>query len=492
MSVKHGVWFCLMMVLLVFSAQPAAARDVLQGDQCSVAARQTIVGDLFVLCRTLQIDGTVQGNVIGAATTAQINGRVDGSLYLLTGQLVVSAEIGRSIHFLGPALRIDRGTTFSAADADILSLSLSTQIDEGVRVPNSVVGVGYQLVLDGEIGGEVSFWGSALTLTGRIDRDVYATVGNSESAGVAELQTLLTLLPVSVALERPGLRVAEGASIEGTLYYTAPVEGSIDAELTNPPQFTQVSIQPDLAQIAAIAQTTDARRELGGFLAQVVREFLSLFLVGALVLLIFPGGFNAPLRSLASRPLPSVGLGLLTFVISFPLLAILVFFSVLVVFALGLLQLGDLTVAGAVVLSVLNLGLGTAFYFIAIFVSRALVCLGIGRIVMQIFRAGAGARGSALVQVALGALLLSVAFSLPVVGWLISAVAAFLGLGALLNYGQAQMEWRRKPASIRSTGTFALPNHSSEARQYPPPMPGGETGAPGMSNLPAGFRWWDD
>lgn len=482
----------VLLVLIFLSIGSASARDVIQGDQCRVPARQTIEGDLFVLCRTLEIDGVVEGNVIGAATTAQIGGRVAGSLYLLAGELTLSGEIGESVHFAGPALRITPEAELSAPGADVLSLSLSTVLDEQAQVPDSVIAVGYQLVLAGAVDGEVNFWGSALNITGSVAQDVHATVGNSESTGVAELQTLLTFLPVDVRLERPGLRLAESARVEGILSYSAPVPGIIEADLEQQPIFTEIDTQPDLAQIADIVQTADAGRELGIYLAQVLREFLSLFLVGGLVLLFSPNGFSAPLRNLSARPLPSVGFGLLTFVVSFPVLAILVFSSVLIIVALGLLQLGDLTLASAVVLGVVNLALGALFYFIAIFVSRALVSLGLGRILLRVLRPGSVLRQSTPVQLAVGSLALAIVFSLPAVGWLLSAVAAFLGLGALLNDLQGQIEARRRPQIVRPGGQIALPSRSAEARNYPPPMLDGGQKAPGMENLPTGFRWWED
>jgi hypothetical protein len=489
MRLKRALIWLLVITCVSFGT--ASARDIVQGDQCTIGVRQVISGDLFVLCRTLQIDGEVQGNVIGAATRAVINGQV-GNIYLLAGELIVGGEVDGSVHFIGPAMRITSDTTFVTPDADLLSLSLSTQLEDEARIPNSVVAVGYQLVLDGAVGGEVSFWGSALNIAGHVTRDVNATVGNSETTGVAELQTLLTFLPVDVTLERPGLRVSETAQIEGVLSYTAPVPGVIEATLAQPPVFTEVVSQPDLTQIAEIVQTEDAGRQIGAFLTQVLREFLSLFIVGGLVLLISPNGFSTSLRSLGARPLPSVGLGLLTFIISFPLLTILVFSSLLIVFAMGLLQLGDLTVAGAVVLGVINLAIGTAFYFVAIFVSRALVSVGVGRLILRLSRRGSSTRQNTLLHLVVGSFILALLFSLPTIGWLLSAVAAFLGLGALLNDLQAQMDVRRRPQLARGGGQIALPRRSDEARHYPPPMLDGGQGAPGMDNLPGGFRWWDD
>jgi hypothetical protein len=479
-------------VLLLGNAQLVSAREIRQGDQCRVPAREVIESDLFVLCRTLEIDGQVLGNIIGGATTAEINGSVAGNIYLFAGQLSLNGSVGGSVHFLGPAINIGNGTTFENLASDLISASLSTTIEPTAQIPDDVVAVGYQLVLNGNVADEVNYWGSALSVAGNIGGDINANVGDSESAGVAELQALLTFLPVSVTLERPGLRVAESASIGGLLSYTAPSPGAIDASLSQPPVYTEVNVQPELVEIAAITEPEDATRQIALYFNQVLREFLTLVLIGALALLLVPNALPAPLRSLSVRPLPSLGVGLLTFVVSFPVVAILLVLSALIIFALGLLQLGDMTWGSAVLLSALNLGLGSIFYFIAIFVSRAVVCLGLGRMIVRIVRPGLGGRNTAYVQLLIGAAVAALLFSLPTVGWIASAIAAFLGLGAILTLIQSNIEDRRRTPQVRMAAPVPLPSRSAEAHQFPPPMLDSGSRAPGMDNLPVGFRWWDD
>jgi hypothetical protein len=484
------LWAALVLMIVVIGAVPAFAREIRQGDQCRVGAREVIRGDLFVLCRSLVIDGQVNGNVIGAATTAAINGEIEGATYIIAGQLDVGGTLQNTLHFLGISLNIGTDARLLGSTTGLMSASLSTHLRAGTSIPDSIVGIGYQLVLDGEVRDGVSFWGSALQVGGHVRGDVNASVGDSQSAGFAELQRLLTLLPISVELIRPGLFVQETAVVDGVLNYAAPTEGVIDAQLAHPPQFTQVIVQPDLAQIAQITEPEDAGREFILFAGRVLREFVTLVFVGVVALILIPGVFQAPLRSLTTRPLPSFGLGLLTFVVSFPVFFILLGLVVIAIFVLSLLQLGDITLASAVLLGSVHLGLTGVFYFIAIFVSRVMVCLRLGRLISSRWRTGA--RYGAYAHLALGALVLSVLFTLPVVGWLISAVTAFLGLGAVLTHLQSQMEMRRRPIPVRGMAAMHLPSRSEDARQFPPPMLDISANAPGMDNLPSGFRWWDD
>jgi hypothetical protein len=162
------------------------------------------------------------------------------------------------------------------------------------------------------------------------------------------------------------------------------------------------------------------------------------------------------------------------------------------VFALGLLQLGDVTFAGAFLFGAANLSLISVFYVVAIFVSRVLICIAFGRVVLRVLKWSASARTLPYVNLAVGALLLALAFALPVVGWLFSAVCAFLGLGAILANIQGQVEARRQGAYVRTAGALVLPAHPEEARQFPPPILDSGRTAPGMENLPTGFHWWDD
>jgi hypothetical protein len=87
-----------------------------------------------------------------------------------------------------------------------------------------------------------------------------------------------------------------------------------------------------------------------------------------------------------------------------------------------------------------------------------------------------------------GVALLAVLYSLPFIGWLLSAVSAFLGLGALLLVFRSQMRTIRDTPSSR----IRLLPRLRDVPQIPPPIIGDSTHTPGMDNLPEGFRWWDD
>jgi hypothetical protein len=473
--------------LLGTNYPPSAARETRQGDQCVVAQDEVINGNLFVLCRTLVVAGRVNGNLMGAATTAQLKGTVTGAVYLLAGQLDVEGLVGKNLHFAGPVLRLQPTARFEDTRADLLSASLSTVVADGASIPGSITDVGYQLVVHGQTGGEINFWGSALTLNGQIGGDVDATVGDPESTGISQLQTLLIPFSWDVELINPGLVVSPRGQIAGDLRYAGPTGGRIDGAVSGQTMYTPVIVQPTLTQIIS--------EEQGGlrlYLSQVIREFITLAIIGLLALAFLPRPLQQALRTLQARSLPSIGLGLLAFILSFPIILIFLLFSILIVFMLSLLQLESLVFGGGILLAITNLGGATIFYFVAIFISRVIVGLAMGRLVVRLAVRDESTPRAAVISLLVGLALLALAGSLPVIGWVVNAVVVFLGLGAVLIVLQAQLRSYRDgaPASIRVTPILVKSGY--ETPVFPPPMLDDGPKTPGMDNLPPGFKWWDD
>lgn len=466
-------------VLLVMgNLRGVSAHDVLQGDQCVIPSGEHLMGNVFVICRELIVSGEIDGNLFGGAANILIDGTVDGSLYLAGGQMDITGEVGGDVHFAGGVLNIKPTARLRSASADLISLSVSTVVEQ-TRIPGSVTNVGYQLLIDGTVGREVSFWGSALTIDDVIGGDVTATVGDPTSTGVSELRTVFNFLPVDVTLVNPGLRVGEAGMVDGRLRYAGPVEGEIAVELPFAPEYTPVTNQTDFT----ITPEESLAERLRDYAAQAVREFVSLALVGMVGLLLTPRSLQAPIYSLRVRPLPSLGVGLLTFIISFPIFLIVILFSIALILLLSVLQLGDLALIGGVIVNILNLGGAGLFYFTAIFVSRVIVCIALGRFMVRLLLGDRPERYMTYVSLLLGVVLLALASSLPYVGWLINALAAFLGLGAILTLIQRQLE-------IARSANTPEPKRPEEARQLPPPVIDDQPRAPGTDNLPDGFRWW--
>jgi len=493
MRIKR-VLIVLLVMGIVLGHGNTSAREVRQGDQCIIGANEVIRGNLFALCRTLIVNGRIEGDLIGAATRGEINGDVRGDVYLLSGQLDINGTLNGDLHFGGAVLRLLRAAKFENSESDLIGVSLSTTLADGVTIPGSITNVGYQLLLDGTVGNEINFWGAALTVNGSAGGDVEATVGDPQS-GISQLQTLLIPFSWDVNLTNPGLVVGEDASVAGDLRYSGPVEGRLDGTVEGRLIFTPVITQPDLTQI--IAEDEGAPRGLSIYLSQALREFIALAIIGVIGVVVIPRPLQTPIKHIENRPLPSMGLGLLTFIVAFPIVLMLIIFIVLIIFILLLLQLDGLLLSliSGTLLGTL-IGANSIFFFVAIFISRIIVCLWAGRSLVRLALGGDSSPRMTALGLLIGIGLLALLSSLPVVGWVINALALFLGLGAVMIGAQAQFRLYRDggpPMPLR-VGVAAplLPRRPERSHPFPPPIMHDNTQSVGMDNLPEGFTWWDD
>lgn len=478
-------WFVVVFIVL-FGTKTVLAREVLQGSDCTVSANQVIEGNVFVLCQTFTLNGTINGDILGAAFNAKINGTINGDIYMLAGQMDVHGRVDQDLIFAGPALRIHPNAAFGAARGDVMSLSLSTEIFDGARVPGSVTSLGYQLNIWGDVDREVSFWGSALTIAGTVDGDVDAVVGDAEISDVSQLQALLVPFRFEVTLRSPGLVVTEDAIINGRLRYSSTSPGVIAGNLEEEPIFSEVVNLPDFSQINELTEDNNVAW-LGGYLTVVVREFVTLAVIGLAAAYWLPRPLQAPTQTLRNRPLNSLGTGILAFILSIGIWVVVLLLIILVLLLLAALQLGDLAVVALMILGLLNIGGASAFYFIAIYVSRVIVCLTAGRIIVRFALGDDGSPRMLYLHLLVGIVILSVLVFLPLVGGILNALALALGLGSII------LTLTNTRINRRPLAPAHLPTAPQSARQIPPPPVLSEKPqGPGMDNLPSGFEWWDD
>jgi hypothetical protein len=325
---------------------------------------------------------------------------------------------------------------------------------------------------------------------------VTTVIGDSRSTGVAgQIENLLFMLPFKVDLIDPGLSVTRDAVINGDLYYQSPAAGTLNGTVSGEVTFDEIVSEPTLADL--VEQEESRVNALDAYVRQFFREFAALSVVGLVILLIAPQSVLTPLYNLRQRPLSSLGAGVLTLILSFPLVLLAFILSLLILIVLGILRLDSVALVSAIVLGVMNFGGASVFYFVAIFGARVIACLALGRMVTRRLTIS-GTMRSWVVSLLVGVVLLALFASLPAVGWLFNALALFLGLGALFNVSQnwlrnvREQPVNRYTAAASASGSETLIMPLPAGSPKPPPMIE-ETPLPrGMENLPDGFNWWDD
>ena len=469
------------------------ARELLDQDICFIDADTTLEGDAFVVCGELTVEGTITGNLIGIARSAVITGEVDGSIYLAGLELDVNGTVNRDVHYLGLALNINAPASFDE-NSSLLVASLSNSIGESTYIPGSVISLGYQLIINGAVGREVNFWGSALEVSGHVIGDVYATVGNAESDGVAtQIERLLIPFPIDVNLIDPGLRVSETGFVEGTLEYTGPTKALIQGDVG------EAEIHNDTSQVFPAGEPTAAG--LTTYFRRVFNEFITLGFIGVMGLLLIPKQMQSPLSVMQLHPISTFGVGMLSFILSFPITLIFLLMSLAIVVILRLfLPLQEIVMVGGLVLGLTNIGIAGLFYFTALYISRVIVGMALGRVILKLMGRDDKTLRSYFVALGFGLFLLSMSSAIPVVGWIFTAMALFLGLGAILSVLRKQMQrFRETPATLQPAVPYyqsepisVLPYFPEDSIRYSPPMLDERSRAVGSDNLPAGFDWWGE
>jgi hypothetical protein len=171
----------LVALFLVTGASVAAAQDtqlggkIQAGGQITIAADETVDGDLYASGGRVLIEGTVDGDLIVGAGQVTISGQVSGDVMASAGTVDISGEV------TGDA-RVASGqaTVSGSIGEDLFIASGQTTISESAEVGEDLVFGSGRMVMNGTVGGDV------LGATGDYDRQ--GTVNGTENVTVREVE----------------------------------------------------------------------------------------------------------------------------------------------------------------------------------------------------------------------------------------------------------------------------------------------------------------
>jgi cytoskeletal protein CcmA (bactofilin family) len=390
----------------------AQAADVRYGSQIVVAADEVIDDDLIVYGQTVEIEGTVKGDVIAMGREITINGDVEGSV-AVTGQIIqVNGDVTGSVYVTGYSLIIGRG---SDVDRNVMFTGFSLITEKESTVGRGVYVTGYQTIINGEIADDVVVTSSALKINGAVGGNVEATVNEAGSA-----PPFTPNFPGAVTMVAPGYRVGEEATIGG--------EEDIETASRN----------VDLGETFSSYAWRILRGRLG--------EFIALLLVGGLLLWLWPGMVQSTTTAAQKKPLPSAGWGCIV-TLAFPILMVLGIIALIIAaVVIGLVTFGQLTGQVVSIGAVSIAWIAVVFNFILFTVTKVIVALAVGRLIMNRFALQMKPIWLSLSSLALGALIYQILRVIPVLGWFVALITILVGLGAMFIV--VRQRTRPAPASI--------------------------------------------
>ncbi|MGB3632527.1 MAG: hypothetical protein WA982_00650 [Rubrobacteraceae bacterium] len=409
--------FGVALLAALLFASSAGAIETRSGDDVVIGSDEVVEDDLYAGADNVTVDGTVKGDLVAGGGTIRINGTVEGDLIAAGQTVIVNGKVEDDARIAGQALVI--GEDARIAD-DLISAAYSLEGKPGSTVGGELIYGGYQALLAGTVDQNVRGGMGALELDGNVGGNVNVGVGgaNGEPTGAQFAPNPEVTLPDV----EPGLTLTDSARVGGNLNYESSTRGDIasGAEIAG-----NVNYQEVAADEAAEPGPTGAT----AVLLDSARRFVTLLLIGLLLVWVTPGLVRGAADVLRDRPLISLGWGALDFVV-FGVAALLVLLAtVLLALGFGLVTLGGLAAA--------IIGLGT----LAEVVLAVVFAIAIGFLapVIVSFLGGRMLLGWALpdraedrvLPLVAGLILYVLLRAIPILGILVAIAVALIGLGAL-------------------------------------------------------------
>jgi hypothetical protein len=338
------------------------------------------------------------------------------ALATLPAAAVQQSELGGKVRS-GQEVTVPSGET---VQGDLIASAGRVRIDG--RVDGDLVASGGEVTVAGTVTGDVLVGAGSTTISGQVGGDVRAGTGQARIEGqVGE----------DLVLGAGQATVARGAQVGGDLIFGAGrmrLDGAVTGSvLGTAGDYTRTGTVGGSEQVRV--QQPEGERTLTDRGFDLLRRYVSILVVGLLLLWLLPRAFRGAADAVRGRPLVSIGVGILGFIGVVVLLVLVVLVTVLVAVGLGLLGLGSLT--GAVVFGgTLAAGFVAFLFFLAVaFGAQATVGLGLGRLLFR-------GEGRSFLN-GFGALLIGVPAvvlisAIPVAGGWLEALLVLLGLGALV------------------------------------------------------------
>jgi cytoskeletal protein CcmA (bactofilin family) len=362
MSTKRKVlliFIPLLLVLTIGFGFVATAKAVEFDEDGIIEEGEIIDDDLFIGGDVVEINGTVNGDVFASGSIVKVNGTINGSLasgaqtILINGKVSGSVYAGSMTITLGPDTEIGRNMFYGG---------FNLSAEEGSVIHRDLLVGAYQVLLAGEVGRDVQAGVGALEINGYVGNNVRAEVGSPSDGQPPQIYPS----PPGIDTIAPsGIRVSEDAEIGGSLYYKSREDQSRAIAIA-PPGGIEFDYDPQINPNVDSPDPEDiGSRLVGAWLVKQVRVFITLMLLGGLIVWQIPGLLNKVSNKVEKEALPSLGWGLV---------------SIMVVY-LGAFLAGGLVLASAIFFGVVTLGELSRVILAVGFSSLGLIMAGFGLLI---------------------------------------------------------------------------------------------------------------
>ena len=422
----------LLLLVSVLLAGPLLAAEFVTGEV--IVIDEDVDDDLYVAGSTITVNATIHGDLIAAGGEITINGTVEGDFMAVGGRLHINGTVSDDVRFAGSDLLL--GSDGQVGD-DLFAAGFGFTAESGSSIGGDLVAVGYQAQLGGDITGDVQAALAGLEISGHIMGDVTAEVAEADPEFEQWSAFIPMMGPYMPTMIAPGLRIAEGAQVDGELTYTSPVEVEIPREAvggvivyqTPVPEEVEVEV-PEVEVPEVPARAITAGIIVRWFL-RAVRTFVTLLIIGVLVLWLAGKWLKEVVQHWKEKPLHSLGWGLaalVAFLIVVPLLFIVMIILDIIV---GLVTLGGLIGPITGIIMVVEGALVVGFSIISVYITKVAFSYLIGWLILKPTAPAWIEKAMGLIPLLIGLAIFVVVRSIPILGGLFSFLVTLFGLGAI-------------------------------------------------------------
>ncbi len=444
---NRGWWVTIIVAFLLFVLVVGTVSAAEFPPDGTIPVGRTIDDDVFLSAEEVLMDGTVNGMLIAAGQTITINGTVNGDALLMGETVLISkgALIDGNLFTTAATIQVDgrvNGSVFGAsASAELMGnaqvgrnlyyggFSLTTK--SGSAVNTDLFSGVYQAILNGSVVRDVKIAAGAIELSGTVGRNAVLNVGHDKESRDPETWFSFTpgrnYFPPAIPA---GIRISDSARIAGNLTFISDSDDSAEFKPVTSGSVIYQTPAPMESYQSYRGRAAIARRSVQGFsLFQGLQRFLTLFLLGALVVWLLLKPFNRVVEAGYRNPLQAAGWGFVVMAVGFLAMLMVPLVFILMALFLGFISLGGLLFAWLGVVGAAIFFTTLAFLFVVFTLSKLVALYLLGKwLAGHLFPKSAG---NAWVILVVGVFVYAFVTAIPVVGVLAGIAAALVGTGAI-------------------------------------------------------------
>ena len=159
------------------------------GDTVTVAADETIHGDVYVLAGRVTVDGTVDGDLTAFGGQVDVNGTVTGDVLAAGGSISISGSVAGDARIAGGQLNVA-----GSVGEDLAAAGGQVTIPGGGSVGGDLIVSGGQISVSGAVAGSIEGSAGSYSRSGSVGGTEHVVISSTRAPAAVARDTLFDAL----------------------------------------------------------------------------------------------------------------------------------------------------------------------------------------------------------------------------------------------------------------------------------------------------------